>query len=90
MTCIEVIRIRLASTNVERFKSTIEQLTGEFKLMDPQVYQHASIRSEFSISFEYKWWRSRGWLRTKSFQDLAKLEAPTDFDTRRRLLLIES
>jgi hypothetical protein len=43
-----------------------------------------------SIPFEYNWWKSRGWLHAKSFQDLAWMEVPPNFDARRRLLLVES
>ena len=55
MNCIEVIRIRLATGNLERLKSRIEQLAREFRSMDPQVYQHSSIKNDFSIHLTHEW-----------------------------------
>lgn len=38
------------------------------------------------ISFELSWWRSRGWLRARSFDQLTRCPIPGDFDARQRLL----
>jgi hypothetical protein len=41
------------------------------------------------MAFELGWWRSRGWLDTKSFSDLAARPVPADFDVKRRLLAVK-
>jgi hypothetical protein len=42
------------------------------------------------MPFEYDWWKSRGWLRARSFRDLDRIEASPKFDARERLLLLDS
>ena len=39
-----------------------------------------------NISFEYSWWKRRGWLDTRSFNDLSKRPVPPDFNARQLLL----
>ena len=41
------------------------------------------------LEFELDWWRSRGWLDTRSFRELAKRPVPIGFDPSARLLLKE-
>jgi len=38
------------------------------------------------LSFELEWWKRRGWLNARSFDDLARRPVPEDFDVRGRLL----
>ena len=38
------------------------------------------------ISFEYRWWKSRGWLHAKSFKQLSAYPVPQEFNARTRLL----
>ena len=65
---------KILSRKFSKMKVTKEQLT----------------RWAANMPFEYDWWKSHGWLQAKSFQDLAWMEAPPDFDVRQRLLLAES
>ncbi len=39
-----------------------------------------------NISFEYTWWKRRGWLDTRSFKDLSKRPVPADLNARQLLL----
>lgn len=41
------------------------------------------------LEFELGWWRSRGWLDTKSFSELAARPMPADFNAKQRLLQSE-
>ena len=38
------------------------------------------------LTFELGWWKSRGWLRARSFAELVELSAGDGFDVRSRLL----
>lgn len=48
MPCIEIIRIRLAAGSTKRFESIVAQLSGESEA-DPQIYQNAAVKSDYSI-----------------------------------------
>lgn len=37
------------------------------------------------MSFEYNWWKERGWLKTKSFKQLLNMPIPENFDSKQRL-----
>ena len=38
------------------------------------------------MSFELRWWQSRGWFSARNFKELAAIPVPADFDIRTRLL----
>ncbi len=62
----------------------MKQMFKRMKVTDEQLTNWAGY-----ISFEYSWWKSRGWLNAKSFQELANRPAPSGFETKKRLLLGE-
>lgn len=65
----------------------LNMLKRKFKKM--QVSQEQIAKWASNIPFEYNWWKSRGWLRAKSFLDLSRIEGSSRFELKERLLMLE-
>jgi len=65
---------------------------GKTTLVDRLLYQSGMFRNAEldklagCITFELGWWRARGWLNARSFEDLLRQPLPDGFDARHRLL----
>ncbi len=62
---------------VNLIKKRLEQ-TGSKRNVLQQMTRNAT--------FEYEWWKARGWFGTKSFRELAATPLPERFDVKERLL----
>ena len=63
------------------FSKLISRVVRKAGITDAQLKSWAGL-----MSFEFRWWKERGWLGAKSFSELAACPVPAGFDISERLL----
>jgi len=63
------------------FSRLISRVVRKAGITDEQLKTWAGL-----MTFEFRWWKERGWLNARSFSELAARPAPAGFDIRQRLL----